>query len=479
MYYDSNSEPTQPIAQESDSSPQTMPTSENLGRWWGPAIPPPPPPPPRRRTAQAAIAVLVVVLAAIAGLAFFVIRHGFGRSVGIIIATATVTLAPTALPTTPVLVTAVPTPSATASAVVTVTPTLVAKVDNYIAHLSIQQQVGELLMVAVYANQYTADLHQAMTQWKIGNAIIFTNYNGGPTEPATSGGLRQLTDALQSDAGGSLLIATDEEGGSVDRLAPYNGPSPSPSALAATGNPQNAYNQAAVDAQRLKDAGINVDFAPLADVYQGGGIDPTRTFGTNVGVVTTYAGEFLDGLQQNGVAGTLKHWPGIGAAAINPDYGLPTINASQQQMNAIDFAPFRNLLPRHPDLIMVTHVIVRAYDALAPASLSPILVQQVLRGQLGYGGVVVTDAMVATAIQQYMAGQGYSNPTEGIAEASIRAILAGDDIVECPIAQDQLSAVVQAMTQAVQSGRITPDRLQESLQRIILLKVQLGLIVLP
>ncbi len=479
MFYDSNSEPTQPLTHGVDPSPQTTPVGDDRVRWVGPAVPPPPPPPPRRRTAQAAIAAILVALAAIAGIAIYITRRGLGRSVVILVATATSALAPTAMPSPPVLATAVPTPPATVAPTATASPNLTEQVNAYIAKLTLQQQVGELLMVAVYANQYTADLDQAITQWHIGNAIVFTNYNGGPTEPATLGGLRQLTGALQSAAGGTLFIATDEEGGAVDRLAPYYGPSPAPNALTATGNPQNAYNQAAIDAQRLKDAGINVDFAPLADVYQGGGIDQTRTFGTNVATVTTYAGAFLDGLQQNGIAGTLKHWPGIGAAAMNPDYGLPTISASQAQLNAIDFATFRNLLPRHPDLIMVTHVIVPAYDAHAPASLSPTLVQQVLRGQLGYAGVVVTDAMVATSIQQYMAGQGYSNPTAGIAEASVRAILAGDDIVECPIAQDQLSAVVQAMMQAVQSGRISPDRLRESLQRIIALKAQLGLIALP
>ncbi|HKT36901.1 MAG TPA: glycoside hydrolase family 3 N-terminal domain-containing protein, partial [Ktedonobacterales bacterium] len=135
--------------------------------------------------------------------------------------------------------------------------------------------------------------------------------------------------------------------------------------------------------------------------------------------------------------------------------------------------------PHHPDMIMVTHVIVPAYDAQNPASLSPVLVQQVLRGQLGYQGVVVTDAMDAQGIVAYMQQQGYSDPAQGIAEACVRAFLAGDDLIEAPIEQDRLAVVVAAMTQAVQSGRISQARLDTALRRIIRLKVQLGILKLP
>ena len=373
------------------------------------------------------------------------------------------------------------TSTATSAATSTNTPaaTLDQRIDAYIARLTPQQQIGQTLMLAVYANGYNANLNQALTQWHLGSAIVFPNYNGGPLMPTTLAGMKQLIHDLQTHADTPLLLATDEEGGLVDRLSFYYGPTPSPQALAATGDPHQAYAQAQTDAQRMRYLGLNVDFAPLADVYQGGGIDQSRTFGTTPGAVTTYAGAFLDGLQQHGVAGTLKHWPGLGASSGNPDYTLPTVTHSQAQLNAIDFASFRQLLPRQPDMIMVTHVIVPAYDAQAPASLSPVLVRQVLRGQLGYTGIVVTDAMDAQGLIQYMQQQGYANPAQGIAEACVRAFLAGDDLIEAPIEQDRLAAVVAAMTQAVASGRISQARLHEALHRIIALKVRLGLLTLP
>ncbi|HVB23124.1 MAG TPA: glycoside hydrolase family 3 N-terminal domain-containing protein [Ktedonobacteraceae bacterium] len=375
--------------------------------------------------------------------------------------------------------TLVPTPTPTLVPTPTPPANLSQRIDAYINHLTQTQQIGQLLMLAVYTNSYTSALNQPLQQWDIANAIVYNQYNGGPLMPTTLNGWTQLVHDLQANANQALIVATDEEGGIVDRLAPYYGPTPSPQQLANTGNPQQAYAQAQLDAQRLLALGINTDFAPLADVYQGGAVDQSRMFGTAPGQVITYAGAFLDGLQQNGVVGTLKHWPGIGSAPANPDYGLPTITHSQTQLNAIDFAPFRALLTHKPGMIMVTHVMVPAYDPHEPASLSPVLIDQVLRGQLGYQGVVVTDAMDAKGLLQFMQQQGYSNPAQAIAEASVRAILAGNDIVECPIEPDRLAAVVAAVTTAVQTGRISQERLRQSLRRIIALKVQMGLISLP
>jgi beta-N-acetylhexosaminidase len=373
------------------------------------------------------------------------------------------------------------TASATASASATSAPTanLDQRIDAYIATLSLQRQVGQTLMLAVYASGYNANLDQALTQWDLGSAIVFPNYNGGPLQPTTLAGMQRLVSDLKAHATAPLLLATDEEGGEVDRLSFYYGPTPSPQQLTATGDPQQAYAQAQTDAQRMRQIGFNVDFAPLADVWQGGGIDQSRTFGTTAAQVTTYAGAFLDGLQQNAVAGTLKHWPGLGASTGNPDFTLPEVPRTQAQLNATDFASFRNLLSHRPDLIMVTAVMVPAYDTQTPAMLSPVLVQQVLRGQLGYQGVVITDAMDAQGVIAFMAQQGYTDPALGVAEACVRAFLAGDDLIEAPIEQDRLAAVVAAMTQAVQSGRIPRARLHEALHRIIRLKVELGLLSLP
>lgn len=435
------------------------------------STPPPPPPPPRpprrKREPWFIVSVLLIVLVLVLVL---------GSVVGVQLASRPATQAQ---PSPTAATTATPAPTSAATTTLTPTATLAQRIDAYIDHLTPTQQIGQLLMLPVYTNGYTSALNQPLQAWQIANVIVYNQYNGGPLMPTTLSGWTQLVQNLHSHANQALLVATDEEGGIVDRLAPYYGPTPSPQQLAASGDPQQAYAQAQLDAERLLASGINTDLAPLADVYQGGAVDQSRMFGTTPDQVTTYAGAFLDGLQHNGVVGTLKHWPGIGSAPANPDYGLPTITHSRAELNAMDFAPFRALLSHQPGMIMVTHVMVPAYDPNEPASLSPVLIDQVLRGQFGYQGVVITDAMNGGGLLQFMQQQGYSDPAQAIAEASVRAILAGDDIVEAPIQPDRLATVVATLTAAVQSGRISQQRLRQSLRRIIALKVRMGLISLP
>ena len=358
----------------------------------------------------------------------------------------------------------------------TATPTIEQRIEAYIQRLSPAEQIGQLLMLPVYADAYQPDFTIALQQWHISNVIMFTQYSYGILKPQTLAEFQQLVRDLQSHAESNLMIATDLEGGGVDRIAPYYGYTPAPSDLTASGDPQKAFAQAKLDAQQLKDIGINTDLAPLTDVYQGGVLDQSRTFGTNPNQVTTYAGAFLDGLQQNGVIGTLKHWPGIGSESGDPHISLPTIAHDKATLNAVDFASFRQLLTHHPGMIMTTHVLVPAYDTTAPASLSPVLIDDVLRGQLGYQGVVITDAMEMGGIGIYMQQQGYTEPSQAVAEASVRAVLAGNDIIECPHDTDQVAAIVTTLLSAVQSGRISQARLHLSLQRIINLKVQMGLL---
>jgi len=444
---------------------QSIYGQETIAQPMRPPTQPPPPPPPRppRRKRERWFFVSALLI-------FLVLVLVLGSVVGVQLASRPAAQAqPSPTVATPT------TPAPTSAATPTPTATLAQRIDMYINHLTLTQQIGQLLMLPIYTNGYTSALNQPLQQWEIANVIIYNQYNGGPLMPTTLSAFTQLVHNLHSHANQALLVATDEEGGNVDRLAPYYGPTPSLRATAATGDPQRAYAQAQLDAERMLASGINTDLAPLADVYQGGAVDQSRMFGTTPAQVMTYAGAFLNGLQQNGVVGTLKHWP----APANPDYGLPTITHSRAQLNAIDFAPFRVLLSHQPGMIMVTHVLVPAYDPSAPASLSPILIDQLLRGQLGYQGVVITDAMNGGGLLQFMQQQGYSDPAQAIAEASVRAILAGHDIVEGPIQPDRLAAVVATLTAAVQSGRISKARLRQSLRCIIALKVRMGLISLP
>jgi beta-N-acetylhexosaminidase len=177
----------------------------------------------------------------------------------------------------------------------------------------------------------------------------------------------------------------------------------------------------------------------------------------------------LQGLQQNGEIACLKHWPGIGSTNGDPHLTLPVITRSLQDLESTDFAAFRNLLPMQPSMIMVTHVMIPALDPNLPATLSPKIVQGVLRGELGYNGVVLTDSLYMKGISLH-----YS-----LGEAGVLSVIAGDDLLEGAWDSASMSEMLNALKTAIAQGRISLARIDQSVRRILLLKQQYGLLPPP
>ncbi|HEV2659950.1 MAG TPA: glycoside hydrolase family 3 N-terminal domain-containing protein, partial [Ktedonobacteraceae bacterium] len=168
-----------------------------------------------------------------------------------------------------------------------------------------------------------------------------------------------------------------------------------------------------------------------------------------------------------GVAGCLKHFPGLGAITSDPHAGLPTVTRSAAQLNAIDLAPYKTMIPRdQPAMIMSTDVLMPAIDPQLPAELSPKAIDGVLRGQLGYDGVVITDGL-------YMAG---ISERWSLSQAAVLSVIAGDDLIEGPFTPGQVASVVTALELAIQQGKISMVRIDQSVQRILLMKMQYGII---
>jgi len=376
----------------------------------------------------------------------------------------TATVAPTATPFT----TSGPQPSSSASAnqVAQERQALIEQTAAYdTSQMTLDEKLGQLFLIETYYQTYTPDIDNMVVGMHAGALIIYGKNMQDPTQ------LKDYISSIQAHATIPLLVTMDEEGGVVDRLGFYKFFPPLPSAqqIGASGDPTNAYNEGAQAAQEMLQEGINTDLAPVVDV-QGNpaAVEGTRLYGSDPNTVAQYAGAFLNGLQQNGVAGTLKHWPGIGSTAADPHLTLPTITHDKATLASVDFAPFRALLADNPAMIMVTHVIVPAYDPNMPATLSPIMVQDILRGQLGYNGVVMTDSL-------YMQGiaKNYTLP-----QAGVLAIEAGDDLLEGAFDTNSMSQMIQALKDAISSGAITVNRIDESVQRILAMKIRFGLLPL-
>lgn len=344
-----------------------------------------------------------------------------------------------------------------------------AKVQQLMAGMTLDQKLGQLLIVEYIGNSYTGTDLQYMVAKQYVGGYLYQEINQNFTPPYdVISNVAAFSRQAMSDAKIPLLIGTDQEGGLVNRLLVFHGYLPSAAEMAATGNPQVAYHQGSMAAKWLQQLGINADLAPVVDVHT---VDPpvlaTRMFGNDPNTVATFAGAYLNGLQQNNVAGCLKHFPGLGAITSDPHAGLPIVNRSLADLESIDLAPYKLMIQKdQPAMIMSTDVLTPAIDPNLPAELSPKAINDLLRNQLGYNGVVITDGL-------YM--QGISDRWT-LSQAAVLSIMAGDDLVEGPYTASQVAEVIAALKQAIQQGELTIDRINQSVERILLMKAQYGII---
>jgi beta-N-acetylhexosaminidase len=289
---------------------------------------------------------------------------------------------------------------------------------------------------------------------RVGSVILFSTNIAGRSQ------LRALASALQSAArrGGNppLLIATDQEGGQVKRL-PNGPPSLSPPQIAARGSTSIAYAQGRATGTYLKGLGINWDLAPVLDVptFPGAFIwRQGRAFSFSAATVSRYATPFALGLQSARAAATAKHFPGVGSAAVDTDNKLDELRPSPGQ-RAAALAPYETLVPRGLDSVMVSTAGFPAYDSTgAPAALSRTIIQRLLRRQLRFSGVAITDALGTPT--------GHDEVTAGVLAAH-----AGADVL---LYTDSAPGVLPALLSALRGGRLSRSEAEASYARILALK---------
>ncbi len=346
---------------------------------------------------------------------------------------------------------------------------LVARAQQILASMTLDQKLGQLIIVEYLGHDYQGSGLQEMVRDQYVGGFMYQESNHNFDAPYDSiDAVAAFSKQAMQDAKIPLLIATDQEGGLVNRLYKFHGPLPSAEEMAATGQPSYAYQQGSQAAEWMKQLGINSDLAPVVDVHT---VDPpvleTRMFGSNPQTVATYAGAYLQGLQDHQVAGCLKHFPGLGAITSDPHSGLPVVNRSLATLKQIDLAPYRLMIPKdQPAMIMATDVLMPAIDPQLPAELSPKAIDGVLRQQLGYDGVVITDGLYMRGISEQWS----------LSEASVMAIEAGNDLIEGPYTPSQVADVVSALKAALQQGHLTEARINQSVERILLLKLHYGII---
>ncbi|HEV7125974.1 MAG TPA: glycoside hydrolase family 3 N-terminal domain-containing protein [Ktedonobacterales bacterium] len=329
-----------------------------------------------------------------------------------------------------------------------------------IAHMTLDQELGQLFVVA-YNGTDPGDpaLADMIATQGAGGIIIYGGMN-----IISIPQMHALTSAMQALAPIPLIIGADEEGGGDEQLGNIFPPHLAAYEIAATGDPAVAAQQATTIAGQLTQLGINTNFAPIVDVETSDRIW-TRSFGGDPQLVTQLGGAQVDAYQRNGIIATLKHFPGLGGANCNPHFCLPVVTSSRDYIEQHDFVPYRALLSHDPGMVMTTDLLMPAFDPVMPAELSQPIVTGILRDEIGYDGVVITDALYMEGISAH-----WSMP-----EAGVLSIIAGNDMLEGLAGPDQMRVMVSALRDAVTSGRLTRARIDQSVRRILLLKMQYGL----
>ncbi len=341
-------------------------------------------------------------------------------------------------------------------------------IDLILSHMTLAQKLGQMMIVQFVGPDYGLDISTMITQYNVGSVLIFPANNNVVNKVQ----LRGLIQQMQNSSTIPLAVAIDQEGGTVDRLVNLDGARRSATAIGLTNDPAQATAAGVQDAKDLSSYGINLNLAPVVDVTNVYNSQMyLRTFGDNPTLVTKMAEAYLQGLQESGkVLGTLKHFPGLGDVAADPHNSVPHLNRSLSQLEAIDWAPYRSLIQQgNIHAIMVTHEIVSAVDASKPSSLSYKLVTGILRNQLGFTGVIMTDSLTMEGITAYY--------TE--AQAAALAIEAGSDILMGASTPNDVASMITGIQQAMASGEISQQRIDDSVRRILLLKYEMGLLHIP
>jgi beta-N-acetylhexosaminidase len=336
-------------------------------------------------------------------------------------------------------------------------------------HLTDRQLAGQRVIYSYSGHTPPAGLLAKIRAGQVAGVIFFSgNITSQAQLARVAAELQQAAMSKSDPVREPLLLMTDQEGGAVRRLP--GGPAKSEKQIGLSVHPASAARNAGrVAAANLRSAGLNVNLAPVLDVYRKAGnfIDEFgRSYSRDPAIVSQLGADFIQAQQGKGVAATAKHFPGLGAATRlqNTDLRPVTLNLSKSQIRSVDELPYRQAIAAGTKLIMVSWASYPSLGTRRPAGLASVVVQGELRKRLGYTGVTITDALEAGALRAY----------GGTAQRAVMAAAAGMDLLLCSV-QDpsQGIAAVTALTGAYRNGSLNRTKFRDSVRRILALRMSL------
>ena len=331
------------------------------------------------------------------------------------------------------------------------------EIDEIIASMTLEEKVGQMFMVR-FPLENGAEI---ASKYHLGGYILFSRDFEGKTKIEVISNISSYQEASSIP----MFIGVDEEGGSVVRISKYEEfraqPFASPQEIYASSGFEGIKNDTLDKAEFLKSLGINVNFAPVADVST----NPSdyiykRSFGANATLTSEYVEIVVEAMNEAKIGSVLKHFPGYGNN-LDTHTGISIDNRTLDSFKESDFLPFEYGIDAGASMVLVSHNIVTAIDPDNPASLSKD-VHDILRNELEFDGVIITDDLYMDAISSYLGNE----------EAAVKAILAGNDLICTTDFEAQIPAVIDAINNNI----ISEEQINESVYRILKLKVKLGLI---
>lgn len=324
----------------------------------------------------------------------------------------------------------------------------------------IRKQIGQLFLVGFEGHTVPDDFKKAIQEFNLGGSIYFKRNAESPVQ------LAMLSNSLQWDCrlkdSPPLLISIDHEGGKVNRLSAPFTQFPGMDLVGEMGSPKLAFHVGLAMGEELSAIGVNVNFAPVADVLTNPSnpIMSGRAFSSDPEVCAKMGSGVCRGLQKSGVAAVAKHFPGHGDTTEDSHLMLPSVDRKKEDCENIEFIPFRRLIRSRVEAIMTAHIVNKSLDPDRPATLSPLIINDILRAQLRFQKVVFSDDMEMKAITDHY----------GTEESAILAIQAGCDVLIYRGDQGFPVAAYEALVKAVEEKRISKERIEISAQRVLNLK---------
>jgi beta-N-acetylhexosaminidase len=325
--------------------------------------------------------------------------------------------------------------------------------------MALDEKIGQIVMSGIDGYTINDDTIKMIKDYHVGGFIVL-----GENVRSTDQ-LLKLVNALKKNNSGNdipLFLGIDQEGGRIDRLPAEFKRFPTNEKIGKVNNGEFSFAIGGALAEEVRAFGFNIDFAPVLDINSNpdNQVIGNRSFGADPDIVTKLGIRTMAGIQSGGIISVVKHFPGHGDTSVDSHVGLPKVDNDLSRLKSFELIPFKQAVRDRVDVVMAAHILLPKIDPKYPSSMSKTIITDILRGDISFDGVVITDDMTMGAIMK----------NYDIGNAAVTSVNAGCDIILVCHGNNNEVAVVKALKKAVQNGTITEERVNKSVYRILKLK---------